>query len=127
MGKQATLQDFLAKKIKREEDRNRTIDVYVTSMDKTITLKKPTEEQVLEYANGIADGTDKAVVLEANRQLIYNCCEELHSAELREALEVKDPYDVTRILFDMEDVKEIMDQFNELMTHKNINEEIKNS
>jgi hypothetical protein len=122
----ATLNDFLAKKIKKDENKNRTIDVYVTSMDKTLTLSNPSEEQILDYAEAIGDNTDLKANLEANRYLIYKCCNELQDNELHDALEIKDPLDVPRVLFDMEDVQEIMNQFNELLTHKDINEEIKN-
>jgi len=122
----ATLQDFLAKKIKKEENKNKTIDVYVTAMDKTLTLNNPSEEQILDYANSIAGSTDLALKLEANRQLIYKCCNELHDTELHEALEIKDPLDVARVLFEIADVQEIMNQFNALLSNKNVEAEIKN-
>lgn len=127
MNKKATIQDFLAKKIKKEENKSATIDVTVTSMEKTITLKKPTEEQILDYANEIGDNSNLRVNLEANRKLIYICCDELNNPELHELLEVKDPFDVPRVLFDMEDVKEIMEQFKQLISHKKVESEIKNS
>lgn len=124
--KKATLNDFMAKKIKREEDKAKTKDIYVSSMEKTITVIKPSETQYLDYANEIGDGTNLEVNLEASRKLIYNCCADLHNPEVLEMLELKDPYDIARVLFDMEDVKEIMDQFNELISNKKIEEEIKN-
>ena len=122
----ATLNDFLTKKIQKEENKNKTIDVYVTGMDKTLTLINPSEEQILDYAAAIGDNSNLKANLEANRKLIYKCCKELQNPELHDLLEVKDPFDVPRVLFDMEDVQEIMNQFNDLLSHKNISEEIKN-
>jgi hypothetical protein len=124
--KKATLQDFLSKKIKKEENKNKTIDVYVTSMDKTITLKKPSEERIFEYINDIGDNSDFKTVIDANKKMIYDCCEELHNPELLEALELKDPYDIPNVLFELGDIKEIMNQFNSLIGNQNVEEEIKN-
>lgn len=124
--KKATLEDFLAKKIKREENKSVTIDVYVTSMDRTITLKNPTEEQLLDYANRIGANNDVRESVEANRRLIYLCCEELQDPKLHEILEIKDPLDAPRVLFDINDVKEIMNQFKKLISPESINKKIKN-
>jgi len=122
----ATLNDFIAKKIKKSEAKDKTIDVYVTSMGKTITLSNPSEDLILEYANSIGDNTDLKVNLEANRKLIYKCCAELQTQDVQDGLEVKDPLDVTRVLFDITDVQEIMNQFNTLLSNKNVEAEIKN-
>lgn len=124
--KKATLQDFLAKKVKKEEGKNSTIDIYVTSMDRTITLKKPSDDRLYDYANSVGSMQDIRVVIEANKQLIYDCCQELRSTELHEALGIKDPYDVMNELFEITDIKEIMNKFNKFIGNKNINEEIKN-
>ncbi len=124
--KKATLQDFLAQKVKKEESKNSTIDIYVTSMDKTITLKKPSDDRLYDYVNDAGSMQDIRVVMGANKQLIYDCCQELHDKELHDALGVKDPYDLMNELFDLTDVKEIMNKFNKFIGNKNIEEEIKN-
>ncbi|OOM81793.1 hypothetical protein CLPUN_09770 [Clostridium puniceum] len=126
ISKKATLEDFVAKKVKKEKDKDKTKDIYVTSMDRAITLKKPSEERIYSYANEIGDKPDLASTIEANRKLIYDCCQELKEPQVIEALELKDPYDIPRILFDIADIKEIMNQFNELLGNTNIEEEIKN-
>jgi len=122
----ATLQDFLSKKIKMKEDETKTKDIYVTSMDKTLTMAKPTESQIIAYANELGDGKDLEMRLEANRKLIYNCCRYLQQPEVLEGLELKDPYDIARTLFDIDDVKEIMNGMTSLISNKRIEEEIKN-
>jgi len=124
--KKATLQDFLAKKAKKEASKNATIDVFVTSMNRTIALKKPSDDRLYEYANSIGNTPDLKVVMEANKELIYDCCSELHNSELHEGLGVKDPYDVMKELFEISDIKEIMNQFNKFIGNRSIVEEIKN-
>lgn len=124
--KKATIQDFLAQKAKKEENKNATIDIYVTSMDRTITLKKPSEDRLYEYANALGNAPDLKVVIAANRELIYDCCPELQNPELHEGLGLKDPYDIMKELFEITDIKEIMNQFNKFIGNKNIQEEIKN-
>ena len=124
--KKATLQDFLAKKAKKEASKNATIDVFVTSMNRTIELKKPSDDRLYEYANSIGNTPDLKVVMEANKELIYDCCSELQNPELHEGLGVKDPYDVMKELFEISDIKEIMNQFNKFLGNRGIVEEIKN-
>jgi hypothetical protein len=126
--KKASYSDFIAKKRKKEEDKNKTIDAYVTSMDRTITLKKPSESRIFSYINEIEDMQDFEKVINANRKMIYDCCEELHDIQLHEELGISDPYDVAKELFDIADVKEIMNQFNQLTGgSRNVDEETKNS
>jgi len=125
--KKATFQDFLAKKVKTEENKNATIDAFVPSMDRTITLVKPSEERLYTYADELGSNANLKTIVETNRKLIYDCCSELQNPELHEALEVKDPYDVPRILFEINEVKEIMNQFNRILNSTKIEEKIKNS
>lgn len=124
--KKATLQDFLEKKIKKEEKKNSTVAIYVKSMDRTITLKMPSEERLYTYANDLGDREDLKVIMDANRKLIYDCCPDLQSTELHEALDIKDPYDTPKVLFDVNEVKEIMNEFNKFIGDKNVDEDIKN-
>lgn len=126
--KKATLQDFLARKAKKDKDKNATIDVYVGSMERTITLKKPSDERLYEYADSLGNSPELKIVIRSNKELIYDCCLELHNQELHEALGVKDPYDVMNELFEISDIKEIMNQFNKFigMKNRNVQEKIKN-
>lgn len=124
--KKATLKDFIAKKIKKEQDQFKIIDVYVSSMERTITLKKPTDEQLLDYMEELGDGEDKRQAANANRHLIYRCCAELQNPELHKECEIKDPYDIVEALYDLTDINEIMEQFADLMGYKKTGEDIKN-
>lgn len=125
----ATIADFLAKKLKKEEDQNKTFDIKISSMDgKTITVKKPIEEDILNFIDSLGDSKSIKKVMSESMKLIYRNCEELQDKELQTQLEVKDPYDTINVLFDFKDKQEIMEQFNTLIGFKadNLEEEVKN-
>lgn len=127
MSKKATLNDFLAKKLKKEENQNKTLDIKVSSMDRTITVKKPTDEEILDYLDDIGDERSARVAINETMKLFYRKCPELQNTELHNSLEIKDPYDVINALFDMDDKNEIMEQFAVLLgKSKDVDKEIKN-
>lgn len=125
----ATISDFLAKKLKKEEDQNKTLDIKITSMDgKTITVKKPSEEDLLNYIEDLGDTKSAKKAITETMKLIYRNCPDLQDKELHEACEIKNPYDITNVLFTFEDKQEIMEQFNKFVGFKadNLEEEVKN-
>lgn len=126
----ATLSDFLAKKLKKEEDQNKTLDISVSSMGgKTFSVKKPTDNQIMDFIEELGDTKSAKKAIEETMKLIYRNCPDLQDKELHEALEIKDPYSVMDVLFDFKDKQEIMEQFNAFTGFKadNIDEELKNS
>ncbi len=126
----ATLSDFLAKKLKKEEDQNKTLDISVSSMGgKTFSVKKPTDNQIMDFIEELGDTKSAKKAIEETMKLIYKNCKDLQDKELHEALEIKDPYSIIDVLFDFKDKQEIMEQFNTFTGFKadNIDEEIKNS
>lgn len=128
--KKATLQDFLAKKLKKKEDSNKTTDIYVTSMDRILTVKSPKEDDILDLLDVVGDKPKTGEATAEFLKLFYNYCPELQDTELHEALEIKDPYDVCNVLFDLKDKNEIIDQFSKFIgvskKKKKADEEIKN-
>lgn len=125
----ATLSDFLAKKLKKEEDQNKTLDIKISSMDgKTITVRKPNDEQILDFIEDLGDTKSAKVAITETMKLIYRNCADLQDKELHDALEIKNPYDIIDVLFDFKDKTSIMEQFNSFIGFKadNIDEEIKN-
>lgn len=125
--KKATLNDFLAKKLKKEENQNKTLDIKVTSMDRVLTVKKPTDEEILDYLDDIGEERSARVAIEQTMKLFYRKCPELQDIELHSTLEIKDPYDIINALFDMDDKNEIMEQFAVLLgKSKDVDKEIKN-
>ncbi len=125
--KKATFKDLVAKKLQRDEDKFKTKDVYVQSLDATLTFKKPDDDLILETIDAIDEGkSDSKLIVEAFKKLIYQCCDMLQDPELHKELEVQDPFDVVSKIFD---AVEIMDLGNKLSDFVNLNgkiEDIKN-
>ena len=124
--KKATFKDLLAKKLQKENEQFKTKDIFVTSMDASLTFKKPNDDLVLDVMDEIGDGQDTRKMVGAFKTLIYHCCEMLQDPELHEQLEVVDPFDTVDKLFDLKDVMEIGDQLMYLINISGKVEEIKN-
>ncbi len=120
--KKATFKDLVAKKLQRDEDKFKTKDIYVQSLDSTLTFKKPDDDLILETIDAIGeDRTNTKSIVEAFKKLIYQCCDMLQDTELHKELEVQDPFDTVSKIFD---VMEIMDLGDKLSDFVNINGKI---
>lgn len=124
----ASIADFLAKKLRKEEEQNKTFDIDISGMDSVFTVKKPTEEDILNFIEDLGDSKSAKKAINETMKLIYRNCPDLQNPELHKALEVKDPYDVLTTIFDFKDKQEIMEQFNKFIGFKadNLEEEVKN-
>ncbi|WP_297422092.1 hypothetical protein [Clostridium sp.] len=123
----ATIQDFLAKKLKKEEEQNKTLDIKISSMDTIFSVKKPSDEDILNFIEDLGDSRSAKKAITETMKLIYRNCPDLQNPELHEALEVRDPYDTMDVLFDFKDKQQIMEQFNKFIGFKadNLDEEVK--
>ena len=124
--KRATFKDLIAKKIKKDHDQFRTKDIFVSSMEATLTFKKPNDELVLDVMDEIGEGQDTRKMVVAFKKLIYMCCDMLQDTELHKELEVVDPFDTVEKLFDLADIMEIGEQLMDLINIGGKVEEIKN-
>lgn len=125
--KKATLEDLIAKKIQKEKDKNKTKDIYISSMDKILTFVKPKENVVLDAIDEIGDGKDTRNTISAFKHLMYECCPLLQNQELQKELEILDPYDIVDVLFELGEVMKIGEQLVDLFGLGSIDENIKNS
>jgi hypothetical protein len=128
--KKATVADFLAKKLKKDEEANKTIEIKLSSMDSVFEVKKPSDKQILDFIDSLGDTKNTKKIMEETFKLIYNNCPALKNKELHEQLDIQNPYDIIDVLFDFKDKQEIMEQFNKLIgledKKKKIDKEIKN-
>jgi hypothetical protein len=124
--KKATFKDLIAKKIQKESEQFKTMDIYVSSMDATLKFKKPNDDYVLDAIDDIGDGTDIRKMIVAFKKLIYLCCDLLQNTELHKELEVVDPFDTVEKLFDLADIMEIGEQLMDLIDIGGKVAEIKN-
>lgn len=125
--KKATFKDLIAKKLQKEADQFKMKEVYVTSMDATLTFVKPKDDLILDAMDEIGDGKDTRSIVSAYKKLIYHCCNMLQDVELHKELEVKDPYDTVDKIFDLADVLNIGEQLMDFIDFGSKVEEIKNS
>ncbi|MGE4272059.1 MAG: hypothetical protein AB7E31_04215 [Desulfitobacterium sp.] len=124
--RKATFEDLLKKKLQKEEDKFKTKDIYVKSMDATLTFKKPKEELVLEVIEDIGDGQNSEQMVKAFEKLIYHCCDLLQSSELHSELGVVDPLDTVNALFDLGEKMGLGEQLMDLINIEGRVEAVKN-
>ena len=126
MAKKATFDDFLAKKLQRDAGRNQIHEIYVSSMDRSITLKHPTDTLLLETMDAIGDGSNNERSFGAFKRLIYLCCEELQNPKLQKELEISDPVDTVGAVFDIFDLSEIIEQISAAFGFGGVEDRVKN-
>jgi len=124
--KKATFKDLLEKKIQKEKDKNKTKEIYIDSMDATLTFNKPSDDVVLDAVEIMGNEKDTRKIVEAYKNLIYLTCKTLQDVELQKELEVVDPFDTVSILFSLGEILEIGNQIMELVDMQGVVTEIKN-
>ncbi|WP_321994830.1 hypothetical protein [Clostridium butyricum] len=123
----ATFKDLINKKIQREKDQVKVKEIYVSSMDKTLTFVKPKEDKIIDLMDDINDQSSMKDQINFTRKLIYFSCPMLQDPEFHKELGVQDPLDIVPMLFDMNDTNEIGEELTELIGNKKVVEDIKNS
>lgn len=128
LDKKLTLQDLIAKKILKDEQKDLNKDIYVESLEGTLNFQKPLEEDIISAIEKMDNGTDMQDNLEAMKSLIYKCCPMLRNAELQKSYEVKDPQDIVKELFTLTERSEIFEELFKMSGVKTdkLNEQIKN-
>lgn len=107
----ATFDDLLARKLEREQRNGRTYEIPVRGMDHPLLFHHPSAKMQLtildevRHAEGLADVADLYV------HLIYDCCPLFQQKDTQEGLDVVDPYDAVRAVFEPLEIIKIGDQF----------------
>ena len=110
MTEKATFDDLIRLKLRREEQREKPIEIPVEALGKTLMFKAPSRDEQLNFIGEVRNGKDIDNVEAAYRKLIYNCCPMLHDAKLQGELGAVDPYDTVKILFSPVEVMDIGDK-----------------
>jgi hypothetical protein len=124
--KKATFKDLIAKKIQKEADQFKVTEIYVTSMDATLTFQKPKDNLILDVMDEMGDMQVVSKIVGGYKKLIYHTCNMLHDSELQKELEVVDPFDTIEKLFNLADIMEIGEQLMDLIDMADKVETIKN-
>lgn len=101
-----SLEQLIKKKLERDNRKMATKEIFVKSLNANITVKNPSDEQILRFKDTGNTGR-YSDIMKAYTQLIYDCCPILHSKELQDSIDVKYPYDTVSAIFDIEEVSEI--------------------
>lgn len=115
--KKLTLEDFINKKISKDNKINKTKEIYVESMDGYLTAKMLSEDKILELLDLSTDDGPFSDQVELNKQLVYHTIPYLQSTELHTALDITDPLDIVSAIFS---IGEITALSNELLTFLDI-------
>ena len=106
----ATFDDLIRLKLRRDEQREKPIEIEVKSLGKTLVFTAPKNAQQLDFLGEIR----KAITIDggyaAYRKLIYDCCPALHDTKLHGEIGVVDPYDTVDKLFLPVEVMSIGDE-----------------
>ncbi|MEG0900228.1 MAG: hypothetical protein RSF40_11035 [Oscillospiraceae bacterium] len=100
MDKIVGIQDLIAKKLEREEKQNETIEISVKSMDKSLLFKKPSEDIILDIMDEM-QSSNMHDIISATDKLIYFCCPLLQNPQLQTQLEIVDPFDIVKAIFEL--------------------------
>lgn len=121
-----TLSDLIAKKEQKEKARIAFKDIYVPSLDGCITVKKPSEDYLLEIIDQIKDEQPLTEQVSLFRELIYSCTPMFKEKELQETYDCVEPIDIVKKLIDTMETVDIANQIFEMCGMKDINNTIKN-
>lgn len=99
--KKVTIKDLIAKAEQSKEDKKELRQLYITSLDGTITIMKP--DRALVYESMDMDEED------GDRYLVYNCVVEpnLKDKDLQNTYKTVSPLDIVDKIFDPGEVASI--------------------
>jgi len=123
---QMTFDDLVALKIKKGERALRMVEIAIPSAGKTLIFSRPKDELVLQIVDEMALRQTTEQSIESYKKLIYHSCAMLQAKELHEKLEITDPYDVVKALFEINDILEVGAQLIEASGIGDYADEIKN-
>ena len=106
----ATFDDLIRLKLRREEQREKPIELMVESLGKTLTFTAPTRDQQLDFIGEVHKTGNIENAYAAYKKLVYDCCGVLHDTKLHNEIGAVDPYDTVDILFSPVEVMAIGDK-----------------
>lgn len=97
-----TFDELLQKKLKNDARKEQTFEIEVFD-GKTMLFRRPAEHRLFEIIDSFEGCNTTQKADELICQIIYECCQELHSAELHQMLGISDPDDVVPALWSYEE------------------------
>ncbi|KZL93557.1 hypothetical protein [Clostridium magnum] len=132
-----TFQDFLNKVKQKQESKVKILDLEVSSLGCSLTFTRPSDDELLDYSNEMANSVtvnankeivdqDMKKMYKASKSLVYSCCNYLKEKELQEELKPDEPWDVVEKIFDQKEVLELATDIYKAFANGDIGETIKN-
>ena len=109
MMEKATFDDLIRLKLRKDEQKEKPVEILVESLGKNLVFTSPTRDQQLDFIGEVRKAGDINNSYAAYRKLVYDCCPMLHDTKLHEKLGIVDPYDSVDVLFSPVEVMEIGD------------------
>lgn len=131
---------FIEKSLKIVEYRKKPFELEVEEFG-LISFIYPNTNSLLNYidaagravsvsATGEAEMKDIGALIDASKELVFNCCPYLQSVELHEKLEIKDPLESAILIFGVDTTmslaSEIADRAKGNKTYSEISQKVKN-
>ena len=95
----ATFEDLLRLKLRKEEQSSEAVEFPIASIGKNLRFHAPTSVQQLDFIDAARKSGDISGCYPAYKQLVYDCCDMLHTAELQNQCDCKEPTDIVDKLF----------------------------
>lgn len=105
-----TLDDFISAKRKKENDALRVEEIEIPSTGKAILCRRPSDADMCDVIDEVQQDDSTQNLVDVYAEVIYNSCEDLHKAEVREALDIQgNPVDVVFAIMDLNDILKVGD------------------
>lgn len=109
-------------------------EIEIPSLGGTLYFRKPTKSEIssfIENTNKLG-GSNLEDWIDEYEKIIYACCDELHSKELYETLDIGDPIEVVEKVMDENDIVEVGQEVCRLSAlyrnaEEKVEEKVKNS
>lgn len=123
--KKLTLEDIIAKKLEKQNKRNKKGTFYVESLGGQVEYEVPDESTLLRAMDKFEAGSMEKIN-DAYVYLIYNSVPIIRNPELHEAYEVVDPLDIVSKVFELKERMNLGEKILKLAKLDEIGEDVKN-
>ncbi|WP_256761406.1 hypothetical protein [Cohnella sp. WQ 127256] len=120
------LNDLIARKLQKEQAKPKAKDVYVKSLDGTLTITPPEESDILYAIDQIGKDESMTNIVKAYDRLIYNSIQLFRSNELHKEYEVIVPTDIVAKMLTLSERMEIGSQILEISGFNDMGTKVKN-
>lgn len=122
----ATFDDLIARKLQKAQEREKTKDIAVPSLGKTLSFERPSDTEIVGFMDELSEASGASGVYAMYKNMIYHCCPALRSDKLREAFGAVDPTDTVPMIMDAADVMETGENLAAFLGILKLGDEVKN-